>query len=237
MDNIIERLETVDWQLVCSQLNDKGYSQIKGLVTPHDCDVLRNQYGDQQLFRKTITMERYRFGKGEYRYYNYPLPELIHLIRENVYEKLAPAANSWMNVLHIDRQYPASLSDLQSLCRAHNQHEPTVLILNYKQGGFNTLHQDLYGDIFFPFQLVLFLNEPGTDYEGGEFVLTEQVPRAQSKAIVLRPGKGDALIFTTNFRPVKGNHGFYRANMKHGVSEVLNGNRYSLGIIFHDAVT
>lgn len=182
-------------------------------------------------------MERYRFGLGEYKYYNYPLPDLIQKIRETIYPKLAPIANSWMKVLKIPTIFPDTHQELQELCHTNGQLKPTVLILKYGKGGYNTLHQDLYGDIFFPIQVVLFLNEPDVDYTGGEFVLTQQIPRAQSKAIVLKPKKGDMLIFTTNFRPEKGNKGYYRVNMKHGVSEIHKGERHTLGIIFHDAIS
>jgi hypothetical protein len=180
-------------------------------------------------------MERYRFGLGEYKYFNYPLPGIIEKLRQDIYPKLAPIANNWMRILNIDKQYPATLPELLEQCHQHHQTRATPLILKYGKGGYNTLHQDLYGDIYFPMQLVLFLDEPGTDYEGGEFVLIEQKPRAQSRAIVLKPHKGDMLIFTTNFRPVKGSKGYYRVNMKHGVSEVTSGQRHTLGIIFHDA--
>jgi hypothetical protein len=180
-------------------------------------------------------MERYRFGLGEYKYYQYPLPGLIQQLREGVYPKLAPIANNWMRVLNIDQHFPESLAQLLELCHAQNQTRPTPLILKYGKGGYNTLHQDLYGEVYFPMQIVLFLNEPDEDYKGGEFVMIEQSPRTQSKAIVLKPGKGDMLIFTTNFRPVKGSKGYYRVNMKHGVSELAEGKRYTAGIIFHDA--
>ncbi len=144
-------------------------------------------------------------------------------------------ANGWMDMLNSATKFPSELNELQKLCKANNQTKPTVLILKYDDGGHNTLHQDLYGDIYFPMQLVLFLSEPGKDYTGGEFVLLQQTPRAQSKAIVLQPGKGDMLLFTTSYKPVKGSKGYYRVNMKHGVSEVRKGKRYTLGIIFHDA--
>jgi hypothetical protein len=193
------------------------------------------QYNNDVLYRKTINMERYRFGLGEYKYFQYPLPAIIQQLRENVYPKLAPVANSWMRALNIEKHFPGSLTELLELCHAHKQDRPTPLILQYGKGGYNTLHQDLYGDVYFPMQLVLFLNEPDKDYEGGEFVLIEQRPRAQSKAIVLKPRKGDMLMFTTNFRPVKGTKGYYRVNMKHGVSELTAGERHTLGIIFHDA--
>jgi hypothetical protein len=154
-----------------------------------------------------------------------------------MYPKLVPVANAWMKALNIEVDYPDSLAELLKRCHENDQTKPTALILKYGEGGFNTLHQDLYGEIYFPIQMVLFLSDPDVDYEGGEFVLTEQVPRAQSKAIVLRPKLGDVLLFTTNFRPVKGTRGYYRANMRHGVSQVHKGARYTLGIIFHDAVS
>jgi len=180
-------------------------------------------------------MERYRFGLGEYKYFQYPLTDLITEIRERIYKYLAPVANKWMEFLKIDTRYPDNHEALQKLCAAGGQELPTALILKYGKGGFNTLHQDLYGDIYFPMQAVLFLNQPEEDYTGGEFVLTEQIPRAQSKANVLKPERGDMLIFTTNFRPVKGSKGYYRVNMKHGVSPLHSGERHTLGIIFHDA--
>ena len=181
-------------------------------------------------------MERYRFGLGEYKYFNYPLPPIIQEAREAIYQLLAPVANEWMKYLNIDREFPAEFLKWQALCHQHAQDKPTVLILKYGKGGHNTLHQDLYGEVFFPIQAVLFLDEYGKDYTGGEFVMTQQTPRAQSKAIVLTPRKGDMLLFTTNFRPVKGSKGYYRVNMKHGVSEVRDGHRHTLGIIFHDAL-
>jgi uncharacterized protein len=237
MKNIEAKLSAVNWQVVTEDMNEKGYSILPGVLSARQCEELINDYDNANAYRKTVVMERYRFGLGEYKYFNYPLPGLIQTIRETVYPKLAPIANSWMKVLNIDKQFPVTFSELQALCHNNNQTKPTVLILKYGKGGHNTLHQDLYGDIFFPIQLVLFLNEPGDDYTGGEFVLTQQTPRAQSKAIVLKPRKGDMLLFTTNFRPVKGSKGYYRVNMKHGVSEVQEGERHTLGIIFHDALS
>jgi hypothetical protein len=237
MQEVIERIENFDWAGVRESLNDKGYAILPKVLDGDKCDALITQYEQPQLFRKTVVMERYRFGLGEYKYYSYPLPAMIQSIRESVYPKLAPVANNWMKVLGIETAYPDTLEELQQQCHTAGQIKPTVLILKYGEGGHNTLHQDLYGELFFPIQLVLFLSEPDEDYTGGEFVLTQQTPRAQSKAIVLTPGKGDLLLFTTNFRPVKGTKGYYRVNMKHGVSEVHSGNRYTLGIIFHDAVS
>jgi len=230
-----ETINQLDWNAISSQLNEHGYALIKQVITVDECDQLAKRYDQKELYRKTINMERYRFGLGEYKYFNYPLPVIIEQIRQSVYPHLASVANTWMRVLNIDKHFPETHGELLDQCHAHQQTRPTPLILRYDKGGYNTLHQDLYGDIYFPMQLVLFLDEPGKDYEGGEFVLIEQRPRAQSKAIVLKPGKGDMLIFTTNFRPVKGSKGYYRVNMKHGVSEVTSGRRHTLGIIFHDA--
>ena len=227
-----QEIDQLDWHQVAGQMNDNGYAVLNNILTTGDCDDLKAQYDNKELFRKTIVMERYRFGLCEYKYFGYPLPAVIEQIRQSVYPHLAPIANKWKEVLGIEKQFPGSLPELLEQCQAAGQNRPTPLILRYGKGGYNTLHQDLYGDIYFPMQMVLFLDDA---YEGGEFVLIEQRPRAQSKAIVLKPKKGDALVFTTNFRPVKGGRGYYRVNMKHGVSEVTAGNRHTLGIIFHDA--
>jgi hypothetical protein len=235
--SIQERLAAANWQQATEDLHSKGFALIPGILHDDECHQLIADYHQKELYRKTVVMERYRFGFGEYKYFSYPLPALIQQVRECVYPMLAPVANLWMDVLRIDQRFPPTHYELQERCRDKGQLLPTALILKYGKGGFNTLHQDLYGDVYFPMQSVLFLNEPEKDYTGGEFVLTEQVPRAQSKAIVLKPGKGDLLVFTTNFRPVKGSKGYYRANMKHGVSEVESGERHSLGIIFHDALS
>jgi uncharacterized protein len=180
-------------------------------------------------------MARYQFGIGEYKYFNYPLPSLVQTLRTEVYPHLAKVANRWMNVLNIKTLFPEKHEDLLKICHRNGQNRPTPLILKYTVGGYNTLHQDLYGDVWFPFQMVIFLNEPNQDFTGGEFVLIEQRPRMQSVAEVLSPKQGDMLIFTTNFRPVKGTKGYYRTNMRHGVSKVRSGIRHTLGIIFHDA--
>ncbi|HEY9000237.1 MAG TPA: 2OG-Fe(II) oxygenase [Mucilaginibacter sp.] len=230
-----EIIDQLDWNTISSHLDEHGYALIKQVITVDECTQLAKAYDQKELYRKTINMERYRFGQGEYKYFNYPLPPIIEQIRKSVYPHLASVANTWMKILNIDKRFPETHSELLEECHTHQQTRPTPLILRYDKGGYNTLHQDLYGDIYFPMQLVLFLDEPGKDYEGGEFILIEQRPRAQSKAIVLKPAKGDMLIFTTNFRPVKGSKGYYRVNMKHGVSEVTSGRRHTLGIIFHDA--
>lgn len=237
MSNIMKRLQTKDWQKAAESLTDKGYAVIKDVLTHEECKELIAAYQSDNNYRKTISMERYRFGMGEYKYFQYPLPQLITDIRETVYPYIAPVANQWMKVLNIDKHFPATHQELKVLCHRHGQTKPTVLILRYGEGGFNTLHQDLYGEIYFPMQLVLFLNEADEDYTGGEFVLTESIPRAQSKANVLKPKRGDMLLFTTNFRPVKGSKGYYRVSMKHGVSPLHSGDRHTLGIIFHDALS
>ncbi|MGC2667872.1 MAG: 2OG-Fe(II) oxygenase [Candidatus Nitrosopolaris sp.] len=234
---ISEKISGIDWQRVTEEMNEKGYALILQFLPNQYCEELIGEYDNSDLYRKTITMERHGFGLGEYKYFKYPLPDLIQTVRREIYPKLTPVANTWMKVLNIKRQLPDQFDEFQRLCHDNNQTKPTVLILKYGKGGHNTLHQDLYGNIFFPFQLVLFLNGPADDYTGGEFVLTQHTPRAQSKAIVLRPSKGDMLILTTNFRPVKGSKGYYRVQMKHGISEVHDGDRHTLGIIFHDALS
>ncbi|MGH1353164.1 MAG: 2OG-Fe(II) oxygenase, partial [Methyloligellaceae bacterium] len=218
-------------------LHNKGVASVPGFICKSQCQKLIEGYHSPNRYRKTVDMERYRFGLGEYKYFDYPLPHFIQVLRESIYPYLVPVANRWMSVLSIEKQFPSTFQALQDECHANHQLKPTALILKYGQGGFNTLHQDLYGEIYFPLQAVICLNEPGVDYSGGEFVMTQQVPRAQSKAIVLHPKQGDLMFFTTNFRPIKGTRGYYRASMRHGVSEVIHGTRHTLGIIFHDAVS
>ena len=237
MESILSVIDSFNWELIADEMNEKGFSLVRGLLTSEQADMLKHGYTDPVAFRKTIQMERYRFGMGENKYFSYPLPPILQSIREKVYEKLVPIANSWMEVLKSDTHYPGTLRELLLLCEAHGQVHPTVLMLKYEKGGHNTLHQDLYGQISFPLQVVLFLNTPVEEYTGGEFVLLQQTPRAQSKAMVLQPQKGDMLVFTTHSKPVKGSKGYYRVNIKHGVSEVHEGERYTLGIIFHDALS
>lgn len=232
----MNNINRLDWKHIKASLNSKGFACISNVVSVQECDKLQDLYTEGSLYRNVIDMQRYRFGKGEYKYFKYPLPSVIQNLREEFYGPLSEVANEWMDQLQLDLKYPETHRQLIDNCVKHHQVRPTSLILRYEAGGFNTLHQDLYGEVYFPFQIVFVLSEEGEDYEGGEFVLTEQIPRAQSKAVVLRLKKGDALIFTTNFRPVKGVKGYYRATMKHGISEVKSGVRYALGIIFHDAV-
>lgn len=225
----------MDWHAITNSLNTKGYAVIPNVLSANECLHLSGLYDDHYLYRNTINMKRYRFGEGEYKYFSYPLPPTIQALREILYSPLAMIANEWMRKLSTDVEYPASHEELIKKCEEKAQVRPTPLILRYESGGFNTLHQDLYGEIYFPFQAVFVLSQEGRDHEGGEFVLTEQIQRAQSKIHVLHPNQGDAVIFTTNFRPIQGSKRYYKAKMKHGVSEIKKGIRYSLGIIFHDA--
>lgn len=233
----MEKINAIDWNVITDDMHQNGFAVLPNMLSDQQCEALKAAYNNPTAYRKTVVMERYRFGLGEYKYFNYPLTDSIQRIRTNIYPKLAPIANMWFKALNIDKQFPLEHAELLQQCHANNQQKATVLILKYGKGGFNTLHQDLYGAIYFPIQTVLFLNEPDKDFTGGEFILTQQIPRAQSKAIVLKPKKGDMLIFTTNFKPEKGTKGYYRVHMKHGVSEVKSGERYTLGIIFHDALS
>jgi hypothetical protein len=226
----------IHWPHVYQSLNDKGYAIIPSFLPDEDCEYFKNNYSSGDRYRSTINMQRFRFGKGEYKYYSYPLPPIIESLRSNLYSPLAAIANTWMHQLSKEIQFPGEHAELIDLCRIKGQLRPTPLILHYQTGGFNTLHQDLYGEVYFPFQVVFPLSQAGVDFEGGEFILVEQTPRAQSKAQVVSLNQGDALIFTTNFRPIQGTKGYYKANLKHGLSPLRSGERYALGIIFHDAV-
>lgn len=235
MTDILQRIKNIDWPSVTESMHKNGYAIVPNVLSDDECDIQITGYNQPELYRKTVVMERHRFGLGEYKYFNYPLPELLHNLRTYIYPHLAPIATTWFKALNIPISFPLEHQEFLQQCHSSAQQKATVLILKYGEGGFNTLHQDLYGDLYFPIQVVLILSEPDEDFTGGEFVLTQQIPRAQSKAIVLKPKKGDILIFTTNFKPEKGIKGYYRVNMKHGVSEVKTGKRYALGIIFHDA--
>ena len=228
-------IAALDWPQIAVDLQQQGYAQVKDVLNAAQCQALIDGYDQTTGYRKTVVMARHRYGLGEYKYYDYPLPDLVQQLRSQVYPQLVATANSWMTQLGIETRFPETLASLHQHCHAQGQTKATALILKYGVGGFNTLHQDLYGEVYFPLQLVLFLNEPEHDYTGGEFVLTEQIPRAQSRAIVLRPRRGDMLIITTNFRPIPSLRGYSRAAMRHGVSTVHSGVRHTLGVIFHDA--
>jgi uncharacterized protein len=228
-------LTTINWKEIESSLSQNGYATLENLIPEATCHAISSLYAEEGLYRNTISMERYRFGKGEYKYFQYPLPDVIQSLRQELYSRLSIVANKWMDLLDLNLTFPKDHPEFINRCHLAHQTRPTPLILRYEQGGFNTLHQDLYGEVYFPFQVVVVLNESGKDYTGGEFVMVEQLPRAQSKVKVLQLKMGDALIFTTNFRPVKGTKGYFRARMKHGISELTGGVRYAMGIIFHDA--
>jgi hypothetical protein len=228
-------IESLPWPEQLDQLNKQGYVRIPELLSPEECEELTNEYDSVHLYRNVINMERYRFGKGEYKYYNHPLLPRIARMRTNFYPPLARLANQWMHELGEEVTFPDDHAEFLEQCHANGQLRPTPLILKYEAGGYNTLHQDLYGDVYFPFQVVILLTEPGRDHTGGELVFVEQLPRAQSRATVVMPRRGDAVIFTTNFRPVQGSRGWYRSRMKHGVSTLTSGTRYACGVIFHDA--
>jgi len=236
MQEIIQKIADADWQGVTEAMHRNGYAIVPKLLSDEQCEGLKADYDNPDLYRKTVVMARHRFGLGEYKYFNYPLPDVIQTLRTSIYPHLAPIANAWFGALNIDARFPLEHAAFLQQCHGNGQQKATVLILKYGPEGFNTLHQDLYGDMYFPIQIVLMLNEPDIDFTGGEFALIRQVPRAQSNVVVLKPQKGDALIFTTNFKPEKGARGYYRVSMKHGVSEVRSGERYTLGIIFHDAM-
>lgn len=225
--------EQLDWQVIQSQLIENGFVKIPNILTSERCEMLKAMYGDD-IYRSVINMARYNFGSGEYKYYAYPLPDIIEQMRGYFYEQLRPVATEWANRLKIDTAFPTNHSEYLKICHNNMQRRPTPLILKYGSGDFNTLHQDLYGDIHFPYQAVIMLSYPD-DYSGGEFTLVEQRPRMQSVAHVENLAKGDAIIFAVNEFPKLGKRGYYRAKLRHGVSKVRSGSRHTLGIILHDA--
>lgn len=226
----------VNWVSLQSQLDERGFAVMPGVLTTKSCQDIAALYSHDELFRTRIEMAKHAFGRGEYKYFKYPLPPLIQQIRESLYPRLAPLANEWLSRFGDDGpQYPDKLSDFIQFCHGAGQERPTPLMLKYGPGDYNRLHQDLYGEVVFPFQVTLFLSQRGMDFEGGEFVLTEQRPRQQSRVEVLSTNQGDGVIVAVHHRPVRGTRGYYRATLRHGVSTVHSGDRYTLGIIFHDA--
>lgn len=226
----------IDWEQALSRLDQRGFAVLPSVLGKKACEDIAAVYADEGRFRSRIEMSRHGFGRGEYKYFNYPLPPIVQKLRSSIYPRVAPLANEWLDRLGSKQpQFPEKLSAFSERCHRAGQERPTPLLLKYGPGDFNCLHQDLYGDIFFPFQVTIFLSQPGRDFEGGEFVLTEQQPRRQSRAEVLSPNQGDAVIFSVDHRPVHGARGYYRAHLRHGVSTIHRGSRYTLGIIFHDA--
>ena len=230
------REREIDWGSARSQIDERGFALIPSVLTKKTCEEITAYYADDQCFRSRIEMSRYSFGQGEYKYFNYPLPRIVQQLRSSIYPYLAPLANEWAARLGSKMpRYPEKLPDFIDQCHRAGQKRPTPLLLKYGGGDYNCLHQDLYGDIVFPFQITLFLSQQGKDFDGGEFVLAEQRPRRQSRVDVLSPNQGDAVIFSVHHRPVRSGRGYYRATLRHGVSTVHSGDRYTLGIIFHDA--
>ena len=224
-----------DWAKVSEELNDQGCAVIERLLSADECRQVAALYPQEEHFRSHVHMARHGFGKGEYRYFKYPLPGLLRSLRTALYPRLAVIANEWNARMNIDRRYPARHADFLKECRDGGQTRPTPLLLQYVSGDFNCLHQDLYGDLAFPLQVAILLSEPGDDFTGGEFVLAEQRPRTQSRVEVVPLQQGDAVAFAVHNRPVNGTKGTYRVNLRHGVSRVRTGMRQTLGIIFHDA--
>jgi len=233
--DIRERLDKLDWKAIEQALWEFGYAKTPAVLTSTECEQLVALYTDPTRFRRRIDLARYRFGVGEYQYFATPLPPLVQDLRTAAYPPLAALANGWMQALGIAERYPQALTDLLERCRRHGQTKPTPLLLRYEAGGYNCLHQDVYGEIVFPLQLTCFLSRPGVDYTGGEFLLVEQRPRAQSRGEAIATEQGEIIIFATRERPVAGARGYYRVKMRHGVSRVRSGLRYTLGVIFHDA--
>lgn len=232
---IAERLAGLDWSAIRESLWDHGYALTPALLTPSECAELVKLYPSDDAFRSHIIMSRYRFGRGDYKYFDYPLPAIVQHLREHSYSQLVPCANEWNQALGLSDVFPERHSSFLDTCATNGQNRATPLLLHYESGDFNCLHQDVYGAVAFPLQLTCFLSQPGIDYEGGEFVMVEQQPRAQSKAEVIVADQGQALIFATRYRPVKGSRGFYRVSLRHGVSQLKRGVRFTLGVIYHDA--
>ncbi len=230
------RERAIDWEGVRSHLDERGFALIRNVLSKPTCGEIAGFYADDRYFRSRIEMSRYAFGQGEYKYFKYPLPDVVQRYRSSIYSQLAPLANRWAERRGSKkRSYPEKLSDFIEQCHRAGQKRPTPLLLKYGAGDFNCLHQDLYGEIVFPFQVTFFLSRRAEDFAGGEFVLAEQRPRRQSRVEVISPDQGDAIIFSVHHRPVQGTRGYYRANLRHGVSTVHSGQRFTLGIIFHDA--
>jgi hypothetical protein len=233
-----ERIDALDWVAAEDSLSARGYAVTAPILTAEECAELVALYNDEKRYRSHIIMERYRFGVGDYKYFENPLPQVVKSLRTTAYPHLAKIANRWAEALGergANAPYPLKHTDFLKICHKAGQNKPTPLMLHYEAGGYNCLHQDLYGEVSFPLQMVFLLGQPERDWEGGEFILVEQQPRAQSKVEVVHGNQGQAIIFTTRYRPVKGARGYYRVNLRHGVSRVIRGTRYTLGIIFHDA--
>jgi hypothetical protein len=233
--SIQHRLRQVDWTDVARALDERGWATTPPLLTAAECADLIRLYPDERRFRSRVDMARFRFGEGEYKYFANPLPPVVRALRHHAYPHLAPIASAWESALGTDQRYPPEFDGFLAVCREHGQAKPTPLLLRYEAGGYNCLHQDLYGDVAFPLQMTCLLSRPGVDFVGGEFLLVEQRPRAQSIGSVVPLEGGQIVIFATRHRPAHGARGAYRVTLRHGVSRIASGERYTLGVIFHDA--
>ena len=230
-----ERVDGFDWQGIGRELDRQGNAIMKQLLSPEECRAIAGLYPNDDIFRSRVVMERHGFGRGEYKYFSYPLPDLLSELRTAVYPHLVPVANRWNEAMGIDSRYPEQHADFVDCCHNAGQVRPTPLLLQYGVDDYNCLHQDLYGEHVFPLQLAILLSDPGVDFTGGEFIMTEQRPRMQSRPMVVPLRQGDGVIFAVHNRPVEGTRGPYRVNLRHGVSRILSGRRHTVGIIFHDA--
>jgi hypothetical protein len=228
-------MNAADWAHLSAELDARGSAVLEGLISPAECGALAALYTDEGLFRSRVVMGRHGFGRGEYKYFSYPLPEPVARLRSALYPPLAKVANRWSSSMGFEVQFPEQHADFLERCHAAGQCRPTPLLLQYGADDYNCLHQDLYGEHVFPLQLTILLSEPGRDFTGGEFVITEQRPRMQSRPEVVPLRQGDAVVFAVHHRPVRGTRGVYRVNLRHGVSRVRSGHRHTAGIIFHDA--
>jgi uncharacterized protein len=235
VQGIEERVQGITWERVSRDLDAEGYATIEDLLTPDESAQVAELYSKDDLFRSRVVMAKHGFGRGEYKYFRYPLPDLIAELRTAVYPHLAPIANRWNEALGLEVRYPASHAEFLKRCHAAGQVRPTPLVLHYETDDYNCLHQDLYGEHVFPLQLAILLSKPGKEFTGGEFVMTEQRPRMQSRPMVIPLRQGDGVVFAVSRRPVRGARGWYRVNLRHGVSRVRSGQRRTAGIIFHDA--
>jgi uncharacterized protein len=234
-EQVVDRVAALDWSRIEEDLDNYGCATAAALLLPVECSKLAALYSQEDMFRSCIVMARHGFGRGEYKYWKYPLPEIVAAFREALYPALSAIANRWNKALGIKPSFPAGHSEYLDWCHRHGQTRPTPILLQYGEGDFNCLHQDVYGELVFPLQVAFLLSIPEQDFTGGEFVLTEQRPRMQSRAEVVRLNQGDAVIFAVHHRPVEGSRGVYRVNLRHGVSRIRSGRRHTLGIIFHDA--
>jgi len=234
-ETIERRVARLNWAGIRDSLGDRGFATLPPLLSDSECASLIDLYGHREYFRSRVDMERFRFGVGEYKYFAAPVPPLVSELRGALYPRVAPIANEWLEAMGLAKPFPAAFDDFLAICRRNGQAKPTPLILRYETGGYNCMHQDLYGDIVFPLQFTFILSRPAADYEGGEFLLLEQRPRAQSKCEAISLRQGEAIVFPTRHRPVRGVRGYYRVNLRHGVSRIHRGRRFALGIIFHEA--